>query len=199
MRTTCVMGLVLLLLGVSPAAAQNQTLTGWFTFIVADYPSDTGLTSETTYFLTEDSGERHELLIAVELMQPLGGPVALNRKRVTVEGEWEEVGPDATEKFRVYSIELAAVPSTTLRRRSFASDVSPDEPAPLASTSRAAVKDSRAWVTILCRFGDATDVTPHPVSHYERMMGASYPSLEHYWQEVSYGNIPDLRGSVVVG
>ncbi len=193
------MGLVLLLLGVSPAAAQDQTLTGWFTFIVADYPSDTGLTSETTYFLTEDSGERHELLIAVELMQPLGGPVALNRKRVTVEGEWEEVGPDATEKFRVYSIELAAVPSTTLRRRSFASDVSPDEPAPLASTSRAAVKDSRAWVTILCRFGDATDVTPHPVSHYERMMGASYPSLEHYWQEVSYGNIPDLRGSVVVG
>ena len=83
------------------AEAQQTTLTGWFTFIVADYPSETGLVSETTYFLTEDSGARHELLIDVELMRPLGGPVALNRKRVTVEGEWEQSGPDAPARFRV--------------------------------------------------------------------------------------------------
>ena len=56
-----------------PASAQQQTLTGWFTFIVADYPSEDGLASETTYVLTEDSGARHELLIDVELMRPLGG------------------------------------------------------------------------------------------------------------------------------
>ena len=58
---------------------------------------------------------------------------------------------------------------------------------------------SQAWVTILCRFADATDVTPYPVSHFEKLMGSSYPGLEHYWREVSDGNIPDLRGSVVVG
>ena len=50
----------------------------------------------------------------------------------------------------------------------------------------------------MCRFADATDVTPYPVSHYERMIGASYPGLGHYWNEVSYGNI-NLTGSVVVG
>ena len=190
MRTTCIMGLVLFLLGVSPVAAQDQTLTGWFTFIVADYPSDTGLTSETTYFLTKDSGEQHELLIDVELMRPLGGPVALNRKRVTVVGEWESGGSDAPAQFWVSAIQLEPPEGES----------APLEEAyrALQAASQTAVRGSQAWVTILCRFGDATDVTPHPVSHYEQLMGASYPGLDHYWREVSDG-IADWSGSRVVG
>ena len=167
-----------------PVHAQHQTLTGWFTFIVADYPSASGLVSETTYFLTEDSGERHELLIDADLMRPLGGPVALNRKRVTVEGEREAVEPTAIQQFRVDFIEFAT---------------SPREPAELASSFQAAVTGSLRWVTILCRFGDSTDVTPHPVSWYEGMMGSAYPGLEHYWKELSDGSVPDLSGSRVVG
>ena len=203
LSTNIQISLILFLLGIwavpAPlATAQDDTLTGWFTFIVADYPSEDGLVSETTYILTEDSGARHELLIDIDLMRPLGGPVALNRKRVTVEGEWEQSGA-ATEKFRVSSIELAVSLD-----ESSALEASPDEAATLHTTSQAAVTDShvrgsQAWVTILCRFGDATDVTPHPVSHYEGLMGSSEPQLGHYWNEVSYGNIPDLRGSRVVG
>ena len=181
--------LVLFLLGTClvlapPATAQPQALTGWFSFTVADYPTESGLVSETTYSLTEDSGERHELLIDIDLMRPLGGPVALNRKRVTVEGEWEPGGVAATEQFRAISIELAA---------------SQAETATPASSLHAQVTGSQAWVTILCRFGDAPAVTPHPVRHYERFMGSAYPGLGHYWKEVSYENIPDLRGSRVVG
>ena len=198
LSTNIQISLILFLLGIwavpAPlATAQDDTLTGWFTFIVADYPSEDGLVSETTYLLTEDSGARHELLIDIDLMRPLGGPVALNRKRVTVEGEWEQGGA-ATEKFRVNAIELAVsleVPA--------AFEASPDGAATLHTTSQAAVTGSQAWVTILCRFGDATDVTPHPVSYYEGLMGSAEPQLGHYWNEVSYGNIPDLRGSVVVG
>ncbi len=208
-RAVCKLALVFSLLGVwaiqTPLVmAQAATLTGWFTFIVADYPSDTGLTAETTYFLTEDSGERHELLIDSELMRPLGGPVALNRKRVTVEGVWEAVGSTTSEQFRVSAIELAAAPSPTLPRRPFAPDLFRDEPPPFRSAlptvdADSHVRGSQAWVTILCRFADATDVTPHPVSFYEEMTKASYPGLGHYWNEVSYGNIPDLTGSKVVG
>ena len=198
-RTALKIHLVLFLLGVwsilaPPVHAQPQTLTGWFSFTVADYPTESGLVSETTYSLTEDSGERHELLIDIDLMRPLGGPVALNRKRVTVEGEWEPGGAAATEQFRVSSIELAAVSDGTA-----AFDSSQDRPPPLASSLHAQVTGSQAWVTILCRFADAPAVTPYPVRHYERLMGASYPGLDHYWKEVSYGNIPDLRGSRVVG
>jgi len=209
LRAVFKLSLVFSLLGIwqvpaPPTIAQSQTLTGWFTFMVADYPTDTGLTSETTYFLTEDSGAQHELLIDIALMQPLGGPVALNRKRVTVMGEWEEVGPAATEKFRVDAIELAISPSTTLQWESFAADSFPAQPAPLrlalqAAESDSHVRGSQAWVTILCRFGDATDVTPHLVSYYENWMGSSEPQLGHYWNEVSYGNIPNLSGSIVVG
>lgn len=193
-------GLVLFLLGVSSGAAQDQTLTGWFSFTVADYPSESGLASEITYTLTEDSGTRHELLIDSELMESLGGPVTLNRKRVTVEGEWEH----DPVRFRVHSIELTASPSTAAQRRPFASDVSPDEPPPPRSALPTAgrethVRSSQAWVTILCRFADATSVTPYPVSFYEGMMGASYPGLAHYWREVSDGHLPNLNGSVVVG
>ena len=289
--------LILFLLGVwavsaPPATAQDETLTGWFSFTVADYPTESGLASEITYELTEDSGERHELLIDIELMQPLGGPMALNRKRVTVMGEWEEVGPDETEKFWVYSIELAVSPSTASPDRTFASNLQQELTAVLpnanaveleplacgledslasegggrettvvfdnqtskhryvywldgdgqrASRGRLRPGDrlhqityaghvfvvtdeddhclslyeviaapgkvtlccreprSQAWVTILCRFGDATDMTPHPVSWYEGLLGSAYPGLEHYWREVSDGNIPDLSGSVVVG
>ena len=200
--------LLLFLLGVwsvstPPVTAQDETLTGWFTFIVADYPPESGLASEITYTLTEDSGERYELLIDIELMQPLGGPMALNRKRVTVEGEWEEVGPDETEKFWVYSIELAPSPSTASPGGTFVPDLFPDEPPPPRSALPAAatnsrVRGSQAWVTILCRFADATDVTPYPVSFYEGMMSSSYPGLGHYWREVSDG-FADLNGSVVVG
>ena len=284
---------VLFLLGAwalfaQPAAAQPQTLTGWFTFIVADYPTDAGFISETTYVLTEDSGARHELLVNIELMQPLGGPVALNRKRVTVVGEWEQDAPAVPARFRVSSIELAvsldetsifshrrldAVLSNTdaveleplacsvedtlvsegggqattivfdnqtsetryiywldfAGQRVFAAPLRPGEsytqqtyaghvwmvtdeesrclsvyeavaaPGKVTLCCKEPLSGSQAWVTILCRFADATHVTPHPVSHYERLTGSSYPSLGHYWNEVSDGNVPDLAGSVVVG
>ena len=139
------LALVFSLLGVwavsAPSAtAQDQTLTGWFSFIVADYPTESGLTAEITYTLTEDSGARHGLLIDIELMRPLGGPVTLNRKRVTVEGEWEH----DPVRFRVRSIELTASPSTALPGRTFAADVSPDEPPPPRSALPAAATNSRA-------------------------------------------------------
>ncbi len=108
-----------------PAAAQPQTLVGWFTITVADELTESGLISETTYALTEDSGERHELLLDAALLKPLGGPVAVNRKRVAVTGEWEQAGPGTTARFRVSSIGLVMSPLKALPGRTFASDPSP--------------------------------------------------------------------------
>lgn len=196
--------LVSFLLGVwavcaPPATAQDETLTGWFNMTIADYPPESDRDSEITYGLTDDQGRYHELLIDIELMQPLGGPGALNRKRVTVEGEWEQVGSDDPERFHVHFIDLAPSPSPTSPVRTFAPDLFTDEPPPPTSALPAAMATPQPWVTILCRFADATQFTPHFVSHYERMMGSSEPgSLGHYWREISYGNI-DLTGSVVVG
>lgn len=68
---------------------------------------------------------------------------------------------------------------------------------PLEMTS-APITGSQPFVTILCRFADLTDVTPHEVSWYEGLMGGNYPGMDHYWQEVSYDTV-DLAGSIVVG
>ena len=97
---------------------------------VVDYRTESGLAAKTIYTLTEDSGERHELLIDVELMRPLGGPIALNRKRVTVEGEWEQSGSAAIEKFWVDFIEFA-----TSSDEPAVLDPSPAGTAPLQTTS----------------------------------------------------------------
>ena len=196
MRSALKLSLVLSLLGAvvflaSPAHAQSQTLTGWFSMTITDYLPESGRAPKISYGLTDDQGQYHELLLDPALMKPLGGPVALNRKRVTVVGEWESVGPDASAQFWVHSIRLAS---------SAGKKTTPEGAyQALQAPSQEAVTGSQAWVTILCRFGDATDVTPHPVSYYEGFLGASEPGLEHYWNEVSYGNIPDLRGSIVVG
>jgi len=59
------------------------------------------------------------------------------------------------------------------------------------------LKGSLPWVTILCRFADVPS-TPFPREYFEELMGSAYPGLDHYWREVSYGNI-NLAGSIVVG
>ena len=120
--------------GYRPPRPKTRALTGWFSLTVADYPPESGRAAETGYALTEDSGARYELLIDTALMRPLGGPVTLNRKRVTVVGEWEH----DPLRFRVRSIELAPLPSTASQRRTFAADSFPAEPpAPRSALSAA--------------------------------------------------------------
>ncbi len=78
------------------------------------------------------------------------------------------------------------------------------QPEPLSDqAARARVKPldaarSKRWVTILVRFSDSADVTPHPKEYYEGLMGSEYPGMDHYWRECSYGSL-NLAGSTVVG
>ena len=53
------------------------------------------------------------------------------------------------------------------------------------------VLGSQEYLTLPCRFGDATDVTPEPLSFFEDYMDF----MDDYWREVSYENI-NLVGSV---
>src|SRR5256885_2315986 len=57
---------------------------------------------------------------------------------------------------------------------------------------------SKPWVTILVRFSDTPTITPHPRAWYEALMGTNYPGMDHYFREVSYGQM-NLSGSIVVG
>lgn len=56
---------------------------------------------------------------------------------------------------------------------------------------------ARAFLTILCKFADEPG-EPEPPAFFERLLGADYPGLGHYWREVSYGQM-SLAGSKVIG
>jgi M6 family metalloprotease-like protein len=53
------------------------------------------------------------------------------------------------------------------------------------------------WVSILCRFSDVTD-TPRSPEWFRTQFSDSYPGLDDYWSEVSYGRM-SLAGSDVAG
>lgn len=141
------------------------------------------------YALIDDEGRAISLAIDEGLARALGGPTALDQKRATVTGTWARVpGVDlpagATPTLRVQTIELEAGWGAGA--------------AGFAAAAAAAITGPQRWVTILCRFGDATSVTPHPKSWFETLMGSSSPGMDHYWREVSYEAI-NLTGSAVVG
>jgi len=173
-----------------PIPEQPTSLSGWFHILWEDPHSDSDQEPTIKYLLIDDQGEWVELLLDGELVRPFGGPLALNRKRVTVVGRMVglsfqslQTQPQSGQVVQVQSIELELPEGE---------QVFPSE------TYFQAVMGSQPWVTILCRFADSTNVTPHPKSWYETLMGSSYPGMDHYWQELSDGNI-NLTGSVVVG
>jgi len=83
----------------SPPAADTGeiiTLHGWFTIVWND---------QAHTFLTDDAGDTRELLLDESLTGPLGGPLALDRKRVVITAEAVEGRP---EVLRVTSIVVEA-------------------------------------------------------------------------------------------
>src|SRR5215510_2762097 len=177
------------------ALAQGQSLSGWLHVIWADPSPDANSEPGPRYVLIDDQDQWTEVKLDEDRLRPLGGPLAFNRKRVTVAGEWEEEQPSGQRggfahrrRLRVDNIQVepyAGAPA-----------------APLAAAPRA-VTGSQPWVTILCHFADSATVTPRPKSYFDALLdpllGAGvYPGLDHYWRQVSYKNV-NIVGSVVVG
>lgn len=81
---------------VSPTKLPNTvTITGWFTTVWNDEPH---------YSITDDQGQTTRLLLNEELTKPFGGPLELDRKRVTIVGEMTS---DSPRTVRVLSIQFA--------------------------------------------------------------------------------------------
>lgn len=161
-------------------AARSQASfarSGWFQVLWGD---GQGANPQTRlkYFLVDDQGEWTELKLDDKSAVPLGRLLAFDRKRVRITGE------------QVSALEGGIkVRGVTLER-------------PLLAETRApgtnAIIGTKNWVTILCRFADSASTTPKPVSYFQNLMANTYPGMDHYWSEASYGNI-NLAGSVVVG
>ena len=56
---------------------------------------------------------------------------------------------------------------------------------------------SQPWISIMCKFSDVS-TEPENLAFFQGMYADTYPGLNHYWQEQSYGLI-DLYGSGASG
>jgi M6 family metalloprotease-like protein len=65
--------------------------------------------------------------------------------------------------------------------------------APLEGAGTLSLSGPQPWISVLCKFADIPD-EPQPRPFFAEMYSNSYPGLDHYWQEVSYGQI-NLSGS----
>lgn len=155
-----------------------ESLSGTLSVIWADTFNGGNVTASVRYVLVTDEGRWINLQIDDNEVARLGGPPAMDRRRVRVTGNRVmKLDPEAfsAETFNAENIELESAANVTN-----------------------AISGTQKWATILCRFGDSTAITPKPLSHFQTLMGSSYPGMDHYWREVSYGNI-SIEASTVVG
>jgi M6 family metalloprotease-like protein len=159
--------------------AGTVSFTGWLTILRGD--GQDGGTKEILMLATED-GESIPLLLdeaAAKSAGPAGGVLALDRKRITVSGDWSgalspQAGPGQAA-FRAVSI----------------------APVDKAEAALPAVTGSQKWISIMCKFqGISTE--PKTLSYFQNMYANAFPGMDHYWRQQSY-NLINTVGSTAAG
>ncbi len=185
---TIVLGVVLTVvgpIGSAPAvarqvASEDGSVTGTFTVKGGDPEPGSGEEHRYVYSVTDDAGQDYRLTIDDGVREAAGGTQNLNRKRVTVAGTIvRPLGAEPSAEppvIEARSIELVGGAGT--------------KPAPLA------LSGPQKFATILCRFSDATGVTPKDVSYVNGLLGDSYPGISHFWRENSFNLINNVGGVV---
>ncbi|HEX6616698.1 MAG TPA: kelch repeat-containing protein [Gemmatimonadales bacterium] len=149
--------------------------TGWFHIRWGD-PREGRGPAQVRHELVDERGQGTELVLDPSTLARVGGPLALNRKRVRVRGETVAGG-----RLQVESIELEAGPGGAMEAA--------------AGVPRIG---SFAYVTIGCKFADIATV-PRALATYQTWTaGTSYPGLNHHWPEQSFTQM-NVTGSSASG
>lgn len=164
----------------APQAAQAapRSLSGWFHIQWGD-PRDLRGPSRVRHELVDDRGRATTLDLDPAALARAGGPLAFNRRRITVDGT-----PGVNGRFTVHSLR-------------------PDPSAPPAAGALAGEGGiprlgTFPYITVACKFADVS-TTPRPLATYQTWTaGNVYPGLNHYWGESSF-NQASVAGSKVVG
>jgi hypothetical protein len=153
------------------------SLSGWFTIIRGD--SRDGSAAKELHMLRTEDGRSIPLSLDSNAAQAAGGLLALDRKRITVNGSWSGAPSAQGEPapFRVNSVALSQTPNA------------------LAPAS--AVSGPQKWISILCKFQDIA-TQPATLTYFQNMYANVYPGLDHYWRQLSYGSI-NTMGSTAAG
>ena len=157
------------------AAVEGERRAGWLHLVWRDAP---GRAEGPFYLLVDDAGRATALSLSARELAPYGGAMAMNGRRVAVEGELLSSAAGA-----------GPVRAPTLRVRALR---------PADGPRRAVQAGARPFATLLCRFADQPGSDARPRAEYERWMGAERPGLDHFWRELSEERIT-LDGTRVFG
>lgn len=137
--------------------------------------------------LVDDTGLRRALdpeqalHAAGDLYALYGRRIAIATVPVTAKGA--RLGETRIEAIVAVDDLLLGPASHRLRGRAAAKAVAADQ----------AVAGVTSWVTLMCKFSDIA-AEQKPLSFFQGQYGTAIGQLDHYWQEVSYGQI-NLAGS----
>ena len=173
-----------MLLAASGASLSAQERTGWFHTVYID-PPRAQRPPAPVYGLVDAEGRFTRLTVDDAVLRAAGGPGALNRRRVSINGTLlsgaaPAPGVSVAPALRVSSVR-ALEPSAALA----------------ADFSGSVSLGVRPYVMLLCKFSDVAD-EPRPKSWYDNILGSTRPNMGHYYDEMSSGRF-SLAGSVAAG
>ncbi len=161
---------------------------GWLSVVWGDGEPGTGHATQR-YWLELGPDESVELHIDDKTLRSAGGALALNRRRVVVQGSLLasnatplDADPAAPAILQVESVRLERP-----GRDASAAGVMAGE----------AVTGTQRWISILCKFSDVA-TEPQNLAFFQAMYADTRPGLGHYWREQSFNKI-NLLGSGAVG
>lgn len=176
--TPLLLVLTLLLAGTAAAQGTTITLSGYLVILSGDPPHDSALAPQQVIVLQDTSGENLAKLSveASSASQTRGQPVRVTGKVAGVTLSPLMMTSQPLPLIEVTNIELtAASPGTA---------------------AQTAVTGSKPWVNILCKFSDI-NTTPYSPAQYQSLFSSTYPGLNHYWQQISYGQI-NIDGTMTI-
>lgn len=178
----CSLLVLLIALCCAPGALAQSVLEGRLDTFWGDPDPQSNVPAVRFLTLTEDDGTITEVHVSEELLKAAGGFYAWNgrRVRVTLRDRGQEL-PGLS--FRPDARQAAGL--TLLGSRT-----------PGGSNEQTSVGGSHPWVSILCKFSNIA-AEPEDLAYFQGMYANQPGGLDHYWREVSYGNI-NIVGSTAV-
>lgn len=153
----------------------ETTLRGVVTLVWGDGPPEAPAAVGPFAILTDEGGYAVELVLEEATVRAFGGLRALDRRRVEVRGDVAAAGGRRTPM------------AVTVRDLKLL-----DEPA-----APTAITGAQPWVSIMCKFSDVS-AEPKNLTYFLNMYANTFPGLDHYWREVSFGNA-NVAGSTAYG
>ncbi len=167
LKQLLLIGLIVITVGFAVSAQEGVTyLEGDLSVTHIDPTPGSGGQYQMLTMLIDDAGSTTQLEIPAKMIPEQGG-------RVRVFGTFVESPQSGSSVFAVSQVEALSSPLETPQ-----------------------TTGTLNYLTLLCRFSDSTDYTPYPTTYFDGLMGNTYPGVQHFWSEVSEGQLTVVSTTV---